>query len=70
LPPNTPQEVVDWYVKTFSAAVRSKQYQQWCYDNVVFTDDAELTPAGLVRHAQSLRDTFLPMLERIDISKD
>ena len=70
MPPNTPQEVVDWYVRTFSAAVHSKQYQQWCYDNVVFTEDAELNPAGVMRHAQSLRDTFLPMLEKIDISKD
>jgi tripartite-type tricarboxylate transporter receptor subunit TctC len=70
LPPNAPQEVIDWYVKTFSAAVHSKQYQQWCYENVVFTEDSELAPAGLVKHAQQLRDTFLPMLEKIDISKD
>jgi tripartite-type tricarboxylate transporter receptor subunit TctC len=70
MPAGVPSDVVDWYVKTFSAAVHSKQYQQWCNENVVFTEDSELTPAGLVKHAQQLRDTFLPMLEKIDISKD
>lgn len=70
LPPNTPKEIVDWYSKTFAAAIKSPRYQQWCYDNVIFTEDTELTAEGVKKHGQLLRDTFLPMLEKIDLSKE
>lgn len=70
LPPNTPVEIVDWYVKTFGAAVRSKEYTEWRDINVVFYEESELTPAGLKKHMQELRTTFLPVLSKIDISKE
>ena len=70
MPPNVSKDVVAWYTKTFADAIHTKQYQQWCYNNVVFVEELELTPAGIVRHAQSLRDAFLPMLQKIDLSKD
>lgn len=70
LPPNTPKEIVDWYQKTFSAAVRSREYQEWRDINVVFYEEKELTPAGLRKHMNDLRATFLPVLQKIDLSKE
>jgi tripartite-type tricarboxylate transporter receptor subunit TctC len=70
LPPNTPQEIVNWYQKTFSTAIRSKEYREWRDLNVVFYVEDELTPAGLKKQMDHLRTTFLPVLSRIDLSKE
>jgi tripartite-type tricarboxylate transporter receptor subunit TctC len=70
LPPNTPQEIVAWYQKTFGAAIRSREYREWCDLNVIFYVEDELTPAGLRKQMDSLRTTFLPVLSRIDLSKE
>ena len=53
-----------------AAAVRSREYQQWREANVVFYEESELTPAGLRKHMDELRATFLPILKQIDLSKD
>lgn len=70
LPPNTPKEIVDWYQRTFSAAVRSKEYAVFREKNIIFFEEKELTPAGLKKQMESLRQTFLPVLGRIDLSKE
>jgi tripartite-type tricarboxylate transporter receptor subunit TctC len=70
LPPNTDKDIVAWYQKTFGAAVRSKDYTEWREKNVVFYEEAELAPAGLKKQMESLRETFLPVLQRIDLSKE
>jgi tripartite-type tricarboxylate transporter receptor subunit TctC len=70
LPPNTPRDIVDWYQKNFSAAVRSKEYAEWRELNVVFYEEDELTPAGLRRQMDELRAAFIPVLSRIDLSKE
>jgi tripartite-type tricarboxylate transporter receptor subunit TctC len=70
LPPNTPKDIVDWYQKNFSAAVRSKEYAEWRELNVVFYEEDELTPAGLRKHMEELRAAFLPVLSKIDLSKE
>jgi tripartite-type tricarboxylate transporter receptor subunit TctC len=70
LPKNTPKEIVDWYQKAFSEAVRSKEYADWREVNVVFFEESELTPQGLRKHIDELRKTFLPVLEKIDLSKE
>ena len=70
LPPNTPAEVVEWYQKAFSAAIRSEEYKEWCLGQVVFYEESELTPAGLRKHMDELRKTFLPVLEKLDLSKE
>jgi hypothetical protein len=36
----------------------------------VFYEESELTPAGLKKQMESLRETFLPVLQRIDLSKE
>jgi len=70
LPPNTNKEIVDWYQKVFSTAVRSKEYAEWCKLNIIFYSEEELTPTGLKKHMQELRTTFLPVLSKIDLSKE
>lgn len=70
LPKGTPKEIVDWYQREFSLAVRSAEYKEWRDLNVVFYAEDELTPAGLKKHMKELRDTFLPVLTKIDLSKE
>lgn len=70
LPPNTPKDIVEWYQKNFSAAVRSKEYAEWRELNVVFYEEDELTPVGLRRHMDELRAAFIPVLSKIDLSKE
>jgi tripartite-type tricarboxylate transporter receptor subunit TctC len=70
LPPNTPADVVEWYQRAFSAAIRSEEYKEWCLGQVVFYEESELTPAGLHKHMDELRKTFLPVLEKLDLSKE
>ena len=70
LPPNTPQDIVEWYQKSFSAAIHSEEYKEWCNGQVVFYEESELTPAGLHKHMDELRKRFLPVLKKIDLSKE
>jgi tripartite-type tricarboxylate transporter receptor subunit TctC len=70
LPKGTPPDVVAWYQKNFSAAIRSKEYAEWRDQNVVFYEESELTPDGLKKQMVSLRETFLPVLKTIDLSKE
>jgi tripartite-type tricarboxylate transporter receptor subunit TctC len=70
LPPNSPKDIVEWYQKTFATAIRSEEYKEWRRLNVVFYEEDELTPAGLKKHIEELRSTFIPVLSKIDISKE
>ena len=70
LPPNTSKDIVEWYQQNFSAAIRSKEYAEWRDQNVIFYEESELTPAGLRKHMDELRATFLPVLQKIDLSKE
>ena len=70
LPKGTPQEVADWYQQKFSAAVRSKEYAEWMESTVVFYEESELTTKGLNQTMEELRATFLPVLEKLDLSKE
>ena len=70
LPPNTPKDIVDWYQRQFSAAVRSREYREYMDFQVIFYEEDELTPAGLRRQMDELRTAFLPVLRQIDLSKE
>ena len=70
LPPNTDKEITAWYQREYSKAVRSQDYAKWREQNVVFYEESELTPAGLRKHMDELRATFLPVLKSIDLSKE
>jgi tripartite-type tricarboxylate transporter receptor subunit TctC len=70
LPPGTSKEIVEWYQKQFSSAIRSPEYKEYIDANVIFYSEDELTPAGLKKHMDELRAAFLPVLSKIDLSKD
>ena len=70
LPPGTDKSIVEWYQKQFSAAVRSAEYKEYTDANVIFYAEDELTPAGLRKHMDDLRAAFIPVLSRIDLSKE
>ena len=70
LPPGTSKDIVAWYQKEFAAAVRSAEYKEYRDANVIFYADDELDPAGLYKHMVELRATFLPVLSKIDLSKE
>ena len=70
LPPGTNKDVVEWYQKQFSRAVRSAEYKEYMDANVIFYAEDELNPAGLRKYMDELRTTFLPVLSRIDLSKE
>ena len=70
LPPGTGKDIVDWYQQQFSAAVRSAEYKEYIDANVIFYSEDELTPAGLKRHMDDLRAAFIPVLSKIDLSKE
>lgn len=67
LPPDTPKDIVDWYSRVFVEAAKSPEYQKWMDGQVVFLEEKELTPAGLRRQMETLRKTFLPVLEKIKL---
>lgn len=70
LPSGTNKDIVSWYQKEFAAAVRSPEYKEYTDANVIFYAEDELTPAGLYAHMTELRSTFLPVLNKIDLSKE
>lgn len=70
LPPNTNRDIIAWYQKEFAAAVRSSEYKEYTDANVIFYAEDELTPAGLKKHMDELRSAFIPVLSRIDLSKE
>lgn len=70
LPPGTGRDIVEWYQREFAAAVRSQEYREYMDANVIFYVEDELTPAGLRAQMKELRDTFIPVLSKIDLSKE
>ena len=70
LPPNPSKDIVEWYKVEFSKAIGSQEYQEWMKENVVFIEPKELDPAGLRQQIEFLHKTFLPVLEKIDLSKE
>jgi len=65
LPPNTPKEIIEWYRKTFSPIIKSDEYKEWSYNNLVVTDDRELTPQGVSLYREKLRKSFYPLLKEL-----
>jgi hypothetical protein len=46
------------------------EYKEYTDANVIFYAEDELTPAGLKRHMDDLRAAFIPVLSKIDLSKE
>jgi tripartite-type tricarboxylate transporter receptor subunit TctC len=70
LPPGTDKAIVTWYQQQFAAAIRSKEYAEYREANVIFYVEDELNPTGLKKHMDELRAAFIPVLSKIDLSKE
>lgn len=70
LPKDTPKEVVDWYQKAFVKAANTPEYREWADKNMIFIDDRELSPDGVLKTINVLRGTFLPVLQLIDPERE
>jgi tripartite-type tricarboxylate transporter receptor subunit TctC len=66
LPANTPKEVADWYVNTFSKALDSKNVQQYFSDNYIHASDY-MTPELQRKEINALRDRILPLARKLKI---
>jgi tripartite-type tricarboxylate transporter receptor subunit TctC len=67
LPPNTPQEIVDWYAKNFIPALKSSEIKQYYNTNLIFLDERELSPKGFNQHIEHLRSIFIPLSQQINL---
>ena len=67
LPKDTPKEIVDWYVTNFSTAILSKDAQQFFDNNLMFTDERELTPLGFKNSMMQLRKQWIPVISKLNI---
>ncbi len=65
LPKGTPKEIVEWYTSTFSTAIRSPDAQRFFNNNLMFSNEAELTPKGFETSMKQLRKQWIPVLERL-----
>lgn len=70
LPPNTPKDIVDWYSRTFAAAMRTTEYKEWTEANAISFDFRETDAESINRENRNLRSTYMPLLEKIDITKN
>jgi tripartite-type tricarboxylate transporter receptor subunit TctC len=65
LPKNTPNNIVDWYVKTFTTVIKSAEAQQFFANNLMFSVDAELTPVGFKNSMEQLRKQWIPIIQSL-----
>jgi tripartite-type tricarboxylate transporter receptor subunit TctC len=70
LPPGTPSEIVAWYQRNFTPALDSPEIKQYYHDNLIFVDKSETTPAGFARGIEKLRATWIPLSQRVDLTKE
>lgn len=70
LPPSTPSDVVAWYQRNFVPALESVEIQQYYKDNLIFVDQKETTPAGFAHGIEQLRATWIPLSQRVDLTKE
>jgi tripartite-type tricarboxylate transporter receptor subunit TctC len=65
LPPNTPPEIVSWYQTNFSQALETNEVKRHNDENFIFSNPDETTTAGFNRHIERLRNTWLPLGQKV-----
>ena len=65
LPPNTPPDIVAWYQTNFSRALETDEVKRHNDENFIFSNPDEATTAGFTRHIERLRNTWLPLGQKI-----
>lgn len=65
LPPNTPPEIVDWYVKNVVAALNTPEYKKFMEENYIFLDKKSVGPTNILKDMVELRKTWKPYVESL-----
>jgi tripartite-type tricarboxylate transporter receptor subunit TctC len=60
LPKNTPKDIVDWYVQTFSTAIRSENVRRYFEENYMLAA-TDLDPKTARKELDELRREYLPI---------
>lgn len=69
LPKNTPPEIVDWYVRTFSTAIKSANVKRYFEENYMIAA-RDLDPVSARRDLDKLRQDYLPMSRKLRAEMD
>lgn len=67
LPKGTPKVIVEWYTTEFAKAIRSPEAQKFFDDNMMFSQEKLLTPAGFKRDMLDLRTQWLPIVQNMKL---
>jgi tripartite-type tricarboxylate transporter receptor subunit TctC len=65
LPPGTSTEILSWYQREFSKAIKSAEYRDWARENYILLPEDQLNPAGVKKYAETLRKNFGPIIEEL-----
>lgn len=65
LPKGTNQEIIDWYVTTFTNAIRSNEGKQFLHENLMFAEPREQTPSGFKSSMVKLREKWIPIIKEV-----
>jgi tripartite-type tricarboxylate transporter receptor subunit TctC len=65
LPPNTPNEIVKWYLDNFVPAIRSAEAKRYFDENMMFITSASHSPEGLRRDMEQLRKQWQPYVAKM-----
>jgi tripartite-type tricarboxylate transporter receptor subunit TctC len=65
LPPNTPREIVKWYLDNFVPAIRSAESKRYFDENMMFIAPGSHTPEGLRRDMEQLRKQWQPYVAKM-----
>jgi hypothetical protein len=65
LPPNTPPDVVKWYVDTVIPTLKTQQYKEFMDNYDIFLDEETLSPAGVRKDLVELRKKWIPFVNKM-----
>ena len=65
-PKHTHRELIDWYVREYTKAIKSDEGKKFMFDNMMFNDGKELTPTGFEKSMMALRKQWIPIIEKMD----
>lgn len=69
LPNGASKEIVDWYVTTFTKAIKSENVKKYFENNYMVPSDS-LTPESIKKEMYDLRSVFIPLGRRIKAELD
>ena len=67
LPKNTPKDIVEWYEKNFTSAIKSQEAQRFFEENLMFVDSSELGSKGTRASILKLREQWQPIVKNMQV---